>query len=92
MSQTEFNKFKQIVISTVVAVLLSAGGTALAFYYSTTSRLTTIERNVETKMEKTEFEYFKNNCYLREATIEKKFDAIDKKLDRIENAVYNIKP
>ncbi len=92
MSNDEFNNFKKIVVATVLSVLISAGGTALAFYYSTTERLRAVEASVEIKMDKTEFEYFQKNCYGRGNAIEDKFKDINRKLDRIENAIYQIRP
>jgi len=91
MSNEEFSNFKRILFTTVLGVLISAGGPALAFYYSTTSRLNTIESSVNQKMDKKEFEYFQGNCFERKNDIDKRFNSIDKKLERIENAIYQIK-
>jgi hypothetical protein len=92
MSNEEFSNFKRILFTTVLGVLISAGGTALAFYYSTTSRLNTIESSVHQKMDKQEFEYFKKNCNDQEQRMTKQFNTIEKKLERIENAIYRIAP
>jgi hypothetical protein len=88
MTNSDYLQFKKVLIGSVIAVIFSAGMTALAFYYSTTNtlinfnkRLDQHEQAIQDKVDRREFDRFLYECEKRENAIEKKFDAIDSKLD-----------
>lgn len=88
MTQTDFNQFRKILFSTVISVLFTAGGTALAFYYSTTTtlenianRLDATETQIEKKVDTREYERFVSDCQRRDDNISRRFEIIDTKLD-----------
>jgi hypothetical protein len=88
MTNNDYLQFKKVLIGSVIAVILSAGMTALAFYYSTTNTLINVNKRldqhdqaIQLKLERREFDRYLYECEKRESAIEKKFDAIDEKLD-----------
>jgi hypothetical protein len=88
MTNTDFSQFRKILFSSVISVLLTAGGTALAFYYSTTNTLANISSRLEgneaairAKVDLREYENFVRACERRDEQSTRRFEIIDQKLD-----------
>jgi hypothetical protein len=90
MTASDFNHFRRALISAVIGVIISAIVTGFVFYFSSTASiqeiLRTLERHqnsINSKVDKREFDRHRYDTDKREAVIDRKFESIDHKLDKI---------
>jgi hypothetical protein len=90
MTDDQFLHFRKVLWGSVAAVIVASVTTAIAFYFSTTNSIQNISKTIERhetilddKIGRREFDRFQydydNHCN----TVERKFEIIDQKLDRL---------
>ncbi|MBE0661150.1 MAG: hypothetical protein IH597_01680 [Bacteroidales bacterium] len=90
MTNSEYMQFKKVLWGSVAAVIVASVTTAIAFYYSTTNSIQTISKTIdrhevilENKIGRREFDRFQYDYDHHCNTVQRKFEIIDQKLDRL---------
>jgi hypothetical protein len=90
MTNNEYLHFKKVLWGSVAAVIVTAFATAVAFYFSTIHNIQTLNKTAEKheyliddKIGRREFDRFRYDYDIHCNNIDRKFESIDNKLDRL---------
>ena len=90
MSTDQYLHFKKVLWGSVSAVIVASITTAVAFYFSTIHSIQALDKAIQRhemildgKIDRREFDRFRFDYDRHCSTVERKFEIIDQKLDRL---------
>jgi len=90
MTSDQYLYFRKVLWGSVAAVIVASVTTAVAFYFSTIQSIQSLNKTIErheilldSKIGRREFDRFQYDYDRHCSTVERKFETIDQKLDRL---------